>query len=68
MDFDGLAPTESYAGADNDRLQRKQYIYQPDPEGLAAGTSGGRIDLAVDYTSDLAANFAFTGACYSLGG
>lgn len=68
VDFDGLAPTESYAGADNDRLQRKQYIYQPDPDGLAAGTSGGRIDLAVEYTSDLAANFAFTGACYSLGG
>lgn len=68
VDFDGIAPTETYTGADNDRIQRKGYIYKPDPEGLAAGTSGGRTDLEAGYTSDLAANFEFTGACYSLGG
>jgi ABC-type branched-subunit amino acid transport system substrate-binding protein len=66
--FDGLGPDESYTGADNDRLQRQGYVYVPDPEGLAAGTSGGRVDVASLYTSDLAANFAFTGACYMLGG
>ena len=68
VDFGGIAPSESYVGADNDRLQRSGYIFAPDPEGLAAGTSGGRIDLATDYTSDIAANFEFTGACYSLAG
>jgi ABC-type branched-subunit amino acid transport system substrate-binding protein len=68
VDLDGLAPNESYVGADNDRLQRVGYIYLPDPEGLAAGTSGGRMDVAVEYTSDLAANFEFTGACYTLAG
>ena len=67
VSFDGAAPDESYTGADNDRLQRKGYIYAPDPEGLAAGTSGGRMDLAVEYTSSIAANFEFTGACYELG-
>lgn len=68
VDFGGAAPSESYTGADNDRLQRKGYIYAPDPEGLAAGTSGGRMDLAAEYTSEIAANYEFTGACYMLGG
>jgi ABC-type branched-subunit amino acid transport system substrate-binding protein len=66
VDFGGIAPPESYVGADNDRLQRSGYIFAPDPEGLAAGTSGGRTDLEVGYTSELAANFAFSGACYTL--
>ena len=68
VSFDGLAPDESYTGADNDRIQRKGYIQAPDPDGLAAGTSGGTTTLASDYTSALAANFEFTGACYSLAG
>lgn len=68
VNFDGIAPDEAYAGADNDRIQRKGYIFKPDPEGLAAGTSGGTVDLESQYTSDLAANFEFTGACYSLAG
>ncbi|MEX1043497.1 MAG: ABC transporter substrate-binding protein [Acidimicrobiia bacterium] len=68
VDFGGTAPSESYTGADNDRLQRKGYVYAPDPEGLAAGTSGGRIDLATEYTSSIAAAYEFTGACYSLAG
>ena len=68
VDFEGIAPPESYTGADNDRLQRQGFIYVPDPEGLAAGTSGGTTELETFYTSDLAANFEFTGACYTLGG
>lgn len=68
VDMDGLGPDESYVGEDNDRLQRQGYIFVPDPEGLAAGTSGGRTDVATLYTSELAENFEFTGACYSLSG
>ncbi|MEX1005996.1 MAG: ABC transporter substrate-binding protein [Acidimicrobiia bacterium] len=68
VSFDGIAPDESYTGADNDRVQRQGYIYRPDPEGLAAGTSGGRMDLEAFYTSDIAANYEFTGACYDLAG
>ncbi len=68
VDFEGIAPPESYAGADNDRLQRQGCLYVPDPEGLAAGTSGGTTELETFYTSDLAANFDFTGACYTLAG
>lgn len=68
VDFGGIAPAESYTGEDNDRIQRSGYIFKPDPEGLAGGTSGGTVDLESQYTSDLAANFEFTGACYSLAG
>jgi ABC-type branched-subunit amino acid transport system substrate-binding protein len=68
VDFDGIAPSESYTGADNDRIQRQGYIFAPDPDGLAAGTSGGSTTLEAQYTSSLAANFEFTGACYDLAG
>lgn len=67
VDFDGAAPAESYTGEANERLQRQGYIFQPDPEGLAAGTNGGRIDLEKLYTSEIAADYEFTGACYELG-
>lgn len=68
VSFDGLAPDETYAGADNDRIQRLGYIYRPDPDGLADGTGGGTLMIETEYTSDLAANFEFTGACYTLAG
>jgi hypothetical protein len=67
VDFGGLAPSETYVGSDNERIQRAGTVFRPDPEGLAAGENGGRIDLVTNYTSDLAANFEFTGACYVLG-
>ncbi len=67
VDFNGLAPNESYVGDANSRLQRKGTIYKPDPEGLVAGTTGGTIALAENYTSDIAAAFEFTEACYKLG-
>ncbi len=67
VDFGGLAPAESYAGEANDRLQRKGYIFKPDPEGLAAGTSAGTIQVESEYTSDIAAAYTFTEACYKLG-
>jgi ABC-type branched-subunit amino acid transport system substrate-binding protein len=68
VSFDGLAPDETYAGADNDRIQRLGFIYKPDPDGLAAGTSGGITMLETEYTSSIAADFEFTGACYTLSG
>ncbi len=67
VDFGGLAPSESYSGDPNDTIQRKGYIFQPDPEGLAAGTSGGTKLIESEYTSEIAAAFEFTGACYKLG-
>jgi ABC-type branched-subunit amino acid transport system substrate-binding protein len=66
VDFNGIAPSESYVGADNDRLQRAGYIFQPDPAGLADGSSAGSILLESEYTSQIAAEYEFTGACYVL--
>ncbi len=68
VDFGGLAPSERYAGEPNDRVQRAGYIFKPDPEGLAAGTSAGTIQIESQYTSDIAAAFEFTEACYKLEG
>jgi ABC-type branched-subunit amino acid transport system substrate-binding protein len=68
LDFDGLAPTEVYSGDLNGQLQRKTWIMQPDPEGLAAGSTGGSKIAEPEFVGDLVANFDFTGACYSLGG
>jgi hypothetical protein len=47
-------------------VQRISYIRRPDPAGLAAGTSTGLVDLEVAFTSEIAAAYEFTGACYVL--
>jgi ABC-type branched-subunit amino acid transport system substrate-binding protein len=66
VDFNGLAPAENYSGAPNDAVQRKGYIFKPDPEGLAGGTTGGTTQLEKQYTSSIAAAYTFDGACYKL--
>ena len=68
VDFNGLAPSETYVGEANDQLQRSSLIFQPDPEGLASGESAGETVLEDSYTSDIAANYEFTEACYALEG
>ncbi|MCY4371775.1 MAG: ABC transporter substrate-binding protein [bacterium] len=67
LDFGGIAPNESYVGSANDRLQRKVWISRPDPEGLAAGTTGTGTRLTDPaYTHPVAAAFVFEEACYKL--
>ena len=66
VDFNGLAPNETYVGEANEQLQRSSLIFQPDPEGLASGESAGETVLEAEYTSDIAANYEFTEACYTL--
>jgi ABC-type branched-subunit amino acid transport system substrate-binding protein len=68
VDFNGLAPNETYVGEANDQVQRTSLIFQPDPEGLASGESAGELVLEEEYTSDIAANYEFTEACYTLEG
>jgi len=65
--FDGLAPDETYVGEPNERVQRAQFISRPDPAGLAGGTSTGVTLVESLYTSDLAAGFEFTEACFAIG-
>ncbi|HEX6302428.1 MAG TPA: ABC transporter substrate-binding protein [Acidimicrobiia bacterium] len=68
VDFNGLAPSETYVGEANDQVQRTSLIFQPDPEGLASGESAGETVLEAEYTSDIAANYEFNEACYALEG
>ncbi len=66
VDFNGLAPNESYVGEPNDQLQRSSVIFEPDLEGFTSGESGGETVLAENYTSGIAADYDFTGACFVL--
>jgi ABC-type branched-subunit amino acid transport system substrate-binding protein len=68
VDFNGLAPNETYVGEPNDQVQRTSLIFQPDPAGLASGESAGEMVLEAEYTSDIAANYQFDQACYLLEG
>jgi ABC-type branched-subunit amino acid transport system substrate-binding protein len=66
VDFNGLAPNETYVGADNEQVQRASVIFQPDLEGFLAGETAGEIVLEENYTSDIVANYEFEGACFVL--
>jgi hypothetical protein len=61
IDFDGLGPAEVYVGEPNDIVQRVQWISRP---SLDAPT--GTEIVENEYTSEIAAAFEFTGACYVL--
>jgi ABC-type branched-subunit amino acid transport system substrate-binding protein len=69
VDFNGLAPNETFVGEANDQIQRMSAtIWQPDPEALASGASAGEAVLEENYTSSLTEAYEFTGACYVLEG
>ena len=67
IDFNGLAPNESYVGSANERLQRAMWLTRPDPAALADGTSptGIRV-IERNYTHPVAADYVFEEACYKL--
>ncbi|MGF1616999.1 MAG: ABC transporter substrate-binding protein [Acidimicrobiia bacterium] len=63
VEFDGLGPTEVYAGEPNDIVQRTQWMVRPSLE-----SETGTMIVESNYTSDIAAAYEFTGACYVLEG
>ncbi len=65
VDFNGLAPSESYVGEPNERVQRTNVLLRPDLADRQAGGTGASV-VEADYVSDLAAGFEFTEACYQL--
>ncbi len=67
LEFDGLAPPESYVGTPDEQLQRSGWIIKPSLEDLAAGGTGTTI-IETDYVGPLAAAYDFQEACYQLGG
>ena len=79
VDFGGLAPNQSYAGEPNDYVQRQSAILKPSLEEYTAaggaeqtlsqeggGTTGSTENLTGFFTSDAAAEYDFSAACYEL--
>lgn len=65
VDFNGLAPSESFSGEPNDIVQREIVVFRPDASLRAAGGSGTNV-VESSYTGSIAAAYEFTGACYEL--
>jgi ABC-type branched-subunit amino acid transport system substrate-binding protein len=65
IDFDGMAPSETYFGEPNDIVQRESMIFRPDVAMRAAGGTGTNM-IEAAYTSPTAASFVFEGACFEL--
>jgi ABC-type branched-subunit amino acid transport system substrate-binding protein len=65
VEFNGLAPTESYVGAPNDIVQRDIVVFRPDKALREAGGTGTRV-IEESYTGSLAASYEFTSACFEL--
>jgi ABC-type branched-subunit amino acid transport system substrate-binding protein len=63
VEFDGLAPAETFTGEPNDIVQRAIWISRPDGDAIAATSL---VEAA--YTSPVAEAFEFTEACYLLEG
>ncbi|MCL1595194.1 MAG: ABC transporter substrate-binding protein [Actinomycetia bacterium] len=80
VDFGGLAPSQSYAGSSNEFVQRASAIYKPSLEEYTAaggaeqtlsqeggGTTGSTESPSGGFfTSDAAAAYDFSAACYEL--
>ena len=80
VDFGGLAPTQSYSGTPNEYVQRQSAIMKPSLEEYTAaggaeqtlsqeggGTTGSTESPSGGFfTSDAAAAYDFTAACYEL--
>ncbi|MDH3500445.1 MAG: ABC transporter substrate-binding protein, partial [Acidimicrobiia bacterium] len=66
MSWDGLAPDQQFAGDANDTVQRVVNIVRPSAADLEAGGSGLEL-LEANYTSDTAAGYTFTAACFDAG-
>ena len=71
VQFDGLAPDQTWAGEPNDYIVRESFIYDVDlaeynPVTLGeGGGSTGWTLLEGPYTSGLAEEFVFEEACYT---
>ena len=71
VDFNGLAPSQTWAGDPNDFIVRESYIYDvsldeynPVSLGDGGGSTGWEL-LEGPYTSQIAEEFEFEGACYT---
>jgi ABC-type branched-subunit amino acid transport system substrate-binding protein len=70
VDFNGLAPPQTWAGEPNEFLVRESYIYDVTldafnviPLGEGVGSTGWEL-LEGPYVSETAANYTYEGPCY----
>ena len=70
VDFNGLAPSQTWAGDPNDFLVRESYMYDvtldqynPISLGEGLGSTGWEL-LEGPYISETAANYTYDGPCY----
>ena len=66
LEFNGLAPPESYVGTPNEQLQRSGWIVRPSLADKAEGGTG-TIIVETDWTGPTAEAYVFEEACFSLG-
>jgi len=71
VSFNGLAPDQTWAGDPNDFIVRESYIYDvsldqynPVSLGDGGGSTGWEL-LEGPYTSQIAEDYVFEGACYT---
>jgi ABC-type branched-subunit amino acid transport system substrate-binding protein len=73
VDFNGLAPTQTWGGEPNEFVVRESYIYDIDLSafnyvtlGEGGGTTGSTL-LTGPYTGELAADYDFSEPCFVAG-
>jgi hypothetical protein len=72
VDFEGLAPDQSWAGEPNDYIVRESYIYDASVDAFNAvslGEGGGStglvpVDGFAPFVADVTSGFDFTGPCF----
>ena len=74
VDFQGLAPDQTWAGEPNDYIVRESFIYDVVADNFDAGATvsdegagTGFELLAANYVGDVATAYSFEGACFSAG-
>jgi len=72
VDFQGLAPDQTWSGEPNDFVIRESYLYDVDAAEYSSGATvsddgagTGFTLLEGPYVGDIAANYDFTGACFT---
>jgi ABC-type branched-subunit amino acid transport system substrate-binding protein len=70
VDFQGLAPPQTWAGDPNDYIVRESYILKPTADlynggSLAEGGNTGNAPVEGPFASEMAANYDYQGPCFA---
>ena len=69
VDFQGLAPAQSWSGEPNDYIVRESYIFKPsadmwDAGSIAEGGNTGAELVEGPFSAEQTENFDYQGACF----